>query len=538
MPVYTVHVQGQPIQFVDQILLMDALRVLGISYAMPCGGHGTCGKCTVWVQGIVTEPNEAEKVLLHKYPHSEPPAAGYALRLACYCTLHSDGAIILPAHVMCIVTDGVGTLPFYDGESVSNGNKAGVLGFAADIGTTTIALRLFDLKSGSLLSSLAEMNKQSFYGADVLSRIVYANAHGVSVLQDVLVKQLTDMMQVSLSSMNIHASQVGRMVLVGNTTMLHFLCGLDPRGIGVAPFIPQSLFGKTIPANNIFSMFERVTSLYIPPCISAYVGADIISGMLATGFDVFSSHLSGENRLLVDVGTNGEMVMQMGGKLVCCATAAGPAFEGAQIEMGMPAMQGAICFVSTQNGAITYQTIGDALPCGICGTGMISALALLLHEGIVDETGLLCQKGHAFEVLVQEQNGQLVFCIGDSGIVITAQDIRQMQLAKAAIAAGIETLLQTEEASVEHIAALLLAGGFGSQLKPQEAARIGLIPEAFANKTYAVGNAALQGASIMLFSKAHRHQAEEMACYAQEHSLSGSALFMERYIENMMFPEG
>lgn len=539
MPAYSVHVQGQSIFFNDQILLLDALRIGGVSHTMPCGGQGTCGKCAVWVQGIVEEPGKDEKILLAKYAFMQPPSEGYTLRLACYCVLVSDGTIVLPDFSYHIVTESTGTLPFYDG------NDMGTLGFAVDIGTTTIAMRLYDMQSGALLFSHAAMNQQSLYGADVLSRIMYANEHGISVLQDMLVKQLTDMMRVSLENASVQASQVERIVVVGNATMLHFLRGLDPRGIGVAPFTPQSLFGETIPAHCVFPMFDGIafdysSSLYIPPCVSAYVGADITSGMLATGFDDIDgtfTDLKSTSRLLVDVGTNGEMAMQMNGKLICCATAAGPAFEGAQIEMGMPAVHGAIYSVSMKNGEIGYQTIGNATPLGICGTGMISALAALLTAGVVDETGLLLSNGHAFHDFVIEQNGKLVFRIGDSGVVITSQDIRQMQLAKAAIAAGIDTLLQTEKTVAEHITELLLAGGFGSQLQPLEAARIGLIPEAFASNTRAVGNAALQGASMMLFSIAHRRKSERLARCAQETSLSSSALFMERYIENMMFPE-
>lgn len=505
---------------------MDALRIGGISHPMPCGGHGTCGKCAVWVQGNTSQPTATEKELLRAYADMKPPAEGFALRLACYCRLSSDGAIEWPHQQMRIITSGEGTLPSYDGERVDT------LGFAADIGTTTIALRLYNLSNGTLLASRASMNQQSSYGADVLSRIEHAYEHGVRVLKDVLIAQIAEMMRAALADAHVCAAQVERIVIVGNTTMLHFLTGLDPHGIGVSPFTPESLFGQTLQANQILTMFPDHTALYVPRCVSAYVGADTTSGLLATGFDTRE-----DDCLFVDVGTNGEIALQRKDRLVCCATAAGPAFEGAQIAMGMPAAEGAICGVSVENGTIAYETIGGGAPAGICGTGMISLLAMLLSNGVLDETGLLCKEGHVFTAFVVSWHEQLAFQIGDSGVFVTAQDIRQIQLSKAAIAAGIDTLLFSEGISQPQVSELLLAGGFGSQLDPMDAARIGLIPKAFAGKTRAVGNAALLGACAMLFSLAHRHAAEMTAQRARELSLSASPVFMDHYIENMMFPE-
>ena len=540
-PAFTLRVDGKSFSFEAPILLKDALRECGVSFQMPCGGHGICGKCVVFVKGCCDEKSEAEEAFLKRIkgmPEWEiTEKKNFAPRLACFCHLLGDGEVILPESQMRIVSDTVGPLPAYDGGLMDS------YGLAVDIGTTTIALRLYSLREGVLLSSAAEINDQSRFGADVLSRIEYSNLHGVKEVQRVLLSQLERMFHAVFQEAGCENQKLERVVFVGNTTMLHFLKGLDPKEIGVSPFHPQSLFGDTFRANALFAMFSGDVEAYIPRCVGAYIGADISAGMLATAFD------QPGRKLLVDVGTNGEITLQNGDRIVCCATAAGPAFEGARISMGMPAMDGAIFKVlgldrigcqAVENAAVNrvgYQTIGNAPPRGICGTGMICLLALLRKEGVLDETGLLLTTDGPYDQYIRETNGRKAFMIGDSRVSLFVEDIRQIQLAKAAIAAGIDVLLHEEKLSAADIDPFLLAGGFGSQIQAEDAAGIGLIPRECVGQTVAVGNAALQGASMMLFSKKHREFADRIVQRAVEKPLSSHPFFMERYIENMMFLE-
>lgn len=507
--------------FSDSILLMDTLRALKIPFPMPCGGHGHCGKCVVWVRGCCSEKSEVEETYLKS--SDRLPHEGFVPRLACLCRLLGDGEVVIPKSNASIVMNTVGMLPAYDG----CGTKT--YGFAVDIGTTTIAMRLYALDEGKLLTTAAEINDQSIFGADVLSRIEYANVYGVQTLQKVMLSQIERMFNGMIREAACDIKLVERVVFVGNTTMLHFLTGLDPKEIGVSPFQPKSLFGNTFRANDLFPMFLENTEAYIPRCVGAYIGADVSAGMLAMAFD------QKKRQLLVDIGTNGEIVLQNEERIICCATAAGPAFEGAQITMGVPAMDGAIVRVWMSD-RIEYETIGNAKPRGICGTGLISLLALLKREGVLDETGMLQETNSQLNPNIQEVNGQKAFCIGDSGILLTMQDIRQIQLAKAAIAAGIDTLLAEEKIDAKDVDAFLLAGGFGSQMLTCDAVDIGLIPKDCAEQTIAVGNAALQGASSMLFSKGDR-SLNQIIQRAVALPLSNHPVFIERYIENMMFPE-
>jgi uncharacterized 2Fe-2S/4Fe-4S cluster protein (DUF4445 family) len=380
------------------------------------------------------------------------------------------------------------------------------------------------------------MNRQANFGADVLSRIDHSNSYGGDELTRSITSQREGIMRGMIADIGVGASDVTRIVATGNTTMLHFLTGLDPRGIGVAPFIPESKFGIEIPASKILAGFESAF-LYIPPSVSAYVGADITCGILSTGMMDSTSA-----QMLIDVGTNGEMALFADGRLTCCSTAAGPAFEGASISMGMPAVSGAISRVdsdarATRNGCVVYATIDGAPPAGICGSGMISALDMMLNEGVLDGGGRIMEPGHKFERFISRTDDGVAFVLGDSGVCLTQRDIRNIQLVKASIAAGANVLMKASGISPGDLEALCLSGGFGSAIDPTGAAGIGLIPTEITNRAIASGNTALSGASQLLFSRSLRKKAEAIASTAEEISLSSSAEFMEEYVERMAFRE-
>jgi uncharacterized 2Fe-2S/4Fe-4S cluster protein (DUF4445 family) len=417
------------------------------------------------------------------------------------------------------------------GERLVYDGSGGGYGAAIDIGTTTVSALLFSFDSGEAVSSAHEMNRQAVYGADVLSRIDCANREGVGELSRCLVAQLNGMLLRLISDAGVDAGRVRRVVAAGNTTMLHFLAGLDPKGIGVSPFIPMSLFGDERDAGALFPEL-RGAELYLPPSVSAYVGADITCGMLAVGM----TEKNGAS-LLIDVGTNGEMALCSGSRITCCSTAAGPAFEGASISMGMPAVSGAVCSVSNDGCVISCRAIDDARPSGICGSGMISAVRLMLETGVLDGSGRILERPRDFERFVVKHDGELSFMLGDSGVSLTQRDIRNIQLAKASIAAGALVLLKNAGITTDAVETLYLSGGFGSTIDPAEAAAIGLIPPELAGRTAASGNTSLSGAAKMLFSRAARRRAAEIASAAAEISLSASAEFMEEYIERMPFYE-
>lgn len=455
-----------------------------------------------------------------------PPEPGYSLRMACLCRVQGDCTVILSQHDVVVETRGTQSLPAYDGANSE------ALGIAVDIGTTTVAMQLYHLPSGRLLAQDSALNAQASFGADVLSRIAFSDQHGLSALHRELVDQLSGMMQATLRKADADAGHVERVVATGNTTMLHFLTGLDPHGIGIAPFIPSSFFGDTRPAAGLFPFLPTDAELYLPRCVGAYVGADITCDVLASGLMDRT-----DATLLVDVGTNGEMALRTKDRLLCCATAAGPAFEGAQISMGMTAAQGAICRVNVLDGLIAAETIGGRPARGVCGTGLISAVRAMLSIGALDPAGTIEPDGHAFSALVEDREDDIHFHLGSSGVTLSGRDIREVQLAKAAIAAGIDTLLHEAGYTLKDVASLVLAGGFGSVIDPAEAAAIGLIPRALADYAQAGGNLALAGAAAMLFSKDARKASEQFARKAQEISLSSSAYFMEKYMDHMFFPE-
>jgi uncharacterized 2Fe-2S/4Fe-4S cluster protein (DUF4445 family) len=499
--------------------IAGALRNAGVFLPMPCGGRGRCGKCAVLVRGDFPPPGRDEAELLKR---CAPEREGYAARVACLCPA-AEGEVLIPAGGGSVSVAGVS-----DERLVYDGSGGGY-GIAIDIGTTTISALLFSFDTGEAVSSAHEMNRQAIYGADVLSRIDCANREGVGELSRCLVSQLNGMFSGLISGAGADAGRVSRIVAAGNTTMLHFLTGLDPKGIGTAPFIPMSLFGDEREAGELFPMFSGA-ELYLPPSVSAYVGADTTCGILAAGI----AEKNG-TRLLIDVGTNGEMALRSGSRITCCSTAAGPAFEGAAISMGMPAVSGAVCGVSKDGGEISCRTIDDARPSGICGSGMISAVRLMLETGILDGSGRILERPRDFDRFVVKKDAELSFILGESGVSLTQRDIRNIQLAKASVAAGALVLLKSAGIAPDAVETLYLSGGFGSMIDPAEAAEIGLIPQELAGRAAASGNTSLSGAAKMLFSRASRRRAAEIASSAAEISLSTNAEFMDEYIEQMPF---
>ena len=479
-------------------LVSDLLQQYIPSFALPCAGNHTCGKCRVHVEGAVEPAGESETRLLGTQALAE------GVRLACACRIQGNAVVTLHDEGASKIVAWYKTPDYQRTETGC--------GFAVDIGTTTVAVQLLDRASGAVLAERLAENAQRGYGADVISRIEACKTVGLNVLSDRIAEQIEEMAQECRREAGI--SQVEESVVTGNSTMLHLYEGLDPASLAVIPFDVQSYFG----------CYSRRTlagaPVYLPRCVGAYVGADITCAILAADL------MNGGIQLLTDIGTNGEMALAWNGKLLCCSTAAGPAFEGAGLSCGMPAAPGAIRKVTEQNGTITYETVGKQPACGICGSGILDALSVMLKTGIIDDSGYL-----------ENEDGDEddVWEIGSSGVKITQRDVRQIQLAKSAICAGLITLLEHEGLSVDEVSRFVIAGGFGNTINQDSAAEIGLFPAGLRDRTSFIGNGALGGAGMLLMNRSLRGQTEQMAQNAVELSLSTSAEFMDYYVDCMSF---
>ena len=463
-------------------------ELLGTDVQHPCGGRGFCGKCAVEISGCISEPSDAEK------------KAG--TRLSCQVVLLGDAVVTLPDKKVMeqIETSGSSAL-------TASAPMEGRLGAAVDIGTTTLALRLYDLSNGALIGDSAMLNPQTSVAADVMGRISAAMSGSLEMLQKQVLDAIRTLIDSACEKAGKPADEVDSMVITGNTTMLYLLTGRNPEALSHAPFHADCLFGETV------TLLGRTCCL--PACMNAFVGADITCALLDS--DQCSSD---EISLLCDIGTNGEIALWKNGELFVTSTAAGPAFEGAGISCGCSSIRGAIDRVWTEDGELRVHTIGEADAVGVCGSGLIDAIAAGLDLELIDETGAM-----------DDDEIELA-----PGVALQPKDVRAVQLAKAAIAAGIETLLETAGVAIDEVATLYIAGGFGNHLNVNSAARIGLIPEALASRVKAIGNASLAGASRLLLDQNAMRKAQEIAEKSQHVNLGGNPKFNEHYIDQMLFP--
>lgn len=497
--------------------LLDTLRNAGYSgIHAPCGGRGLCRQCKINVTGPLTHVED---------PNSHMSAVNSEI-LACRWKPDGDCAVFLPEDATMEIVVGEALL-------LSPGGKG--LGVAVDIGTTTVAAYLYDLASGERLGVESGRNAQRPYGADVISRILYADkGNGLNILSGVIRNQISTAVDALCSQTKRQRADIERVSIAGNTVMEHIFDGLSPTGIGVAPFKTVSLFGDCRPAEPIFKGLARDAKVYICPALAGYVGGDITAGLMSSG-----AHLLDATCLFIDIGTNGEMALGDSSGFICCATAAGPAFEGAEIECGMDGSAGAISKVAYADETIEFDTIGGVTAKGICGSGLIDAMATMLLCGAVDESGRMLRPEEAPEpvkrFLRSGEDGAMRFHFTEK-VFVSAADVRQLQLAKAAIRAGIETLLELRGKSYEDISSVLLAGGFGAFMDIKSACALGLLPPAMLGKTRHVGNSSGAGA-VMALEASNREVLKAVTSKCEYHELSASKIFMEKYIECMTFEE-
>lgn len=503
----------------EQETLLETFLRNGLFYRADCGGRGTCGKCKIKV-------TEGELVITAQDAAVFSPSElkeGY--RLACKAIPSSDVSVTL-----CNRTEeamkAVSVNKIRQQETKDPDETAGYI-IAIDLGTTTMVFRLSDVRSKNSLSTYTMVNPQRIYGADVISRIK-ASVDGKRVqlqqmIRDALLQGILEVM----TKAGVAATDVLRIAIAGNTTMQHLLMGYSCETLGVYPFTPINLKTLNLALEDLFPEEKELTNLKeIPvlllPGISAFVGSDIVAGLAVCGF-----HASDSINLLIDLGTNGEVALGSKDRILVTSTAAGPAFEGGNISCGVGSIPGAISRITLSEGSVSYETIDDKVPVGICGTGVIELVSELLRTELMDDTGLLCEKYF--------QEGYPILYQGKAGITFLQKDIRELQLAKAAVRAGIEILLKRYGITYDQVDQVYLAGGFGFYLDVEKAIRIGLLPIEFREKIVTIGNSSLAGAELVAGKVKDIFYLEELISKSQELHLSMDPDFNELYLEYMSF---
>lgn len=453
--------------------VLQAQIAAGLHPDAPCGGKGTCGKCKVILDG-----NEV---------------------LACQTVVDRELTVYTKQEEKeKILTTGLSV------STIPEGKYSYVLAF--DIGTTTVVAYLLNGHGGELIDTASCKNPQGQYGADVISRIEYALQGGGEVLKECVQKTLAQLAKELCTRVGIRQEDIGTVAIVGNTAMHHLLLGIDPKPLVTPPYMP-----------NVFDALElKEGQIRILPNIAGFVGGDTVGCMVSTRFDRLE-----EISLMIDIGTNGEMVLGNKNRRIVCSTAAGPAFEGAKISCGMRGAEGAVDHVWLEEGKIKYHVIGDTAPEGLCGSGLLDLVAVLLEQEIIDESGYLEEKEYKL-------------C---DNVILTQKDVREVQLAKAAIRAGIELLAEELGIQVADIRKVYLAGAFGNYLTPTSVCRIGMIPSVLLDRIQPIGNAAGEGAKLCALNREEYLYSQELAKNTDFLELASLPQFQDCYVDALEFSE-
>lgn len=510
----------------EGLTIFDILRDANLPIAGPCGGKGTCGKCLVkCLTDSFDLPNDAEKEKLGGLYKD-------GFRLACQLMIKEDACLEL-----VLESDKAKIMVEAAEQSIQTDGEDGYA-IAFDIGTTTIAGFLLDLKTGETIATNSALNAQRSYGADVITRCSYTleNEGGLEKLQSIVVKQLDTMCKKMIHQATISSDKIIRIVLAGNPVMMQLCVGMSVEQLAVLPYEPSyhQAFFKEAQELGLHSMIDT-TPVWFMPVISGYVGADTIAASMAVEQDCQSAI-----SLMIDIGTNGEIVLGNQDGLFCCSTAAGPAFEGGKIYCGMGGVEGAIEKIYDRDGPIC-ETIGGSKAQGLCGSGLIDAVSVLLEQGCIDENGLLSDEWCVNSKYDQRFLSDGSFCLcstaegAEKDIVLTQQDIREIQLAKGAIAAGIEVLIKSAGIDWSDIDVVYLAGGFGSYIDYNSACHIGLLPQQLKNKIIGIGNAAGKGAREFAASEAKRVYANKLSSTTKYVELARTSQFNDCFMDQMLF---
>jgi uncharacterized 2Fe-2S/4Fe-4S cluster protein (DUF4445 family) len=600
---------GTSVRVPPGVIVFDAASWNGIAIDSTCGGHGTCKKCRVRIEDgdvpvspldaraftpqeleagwrlacraqaaanleievppLVTRPKAAtvgvgRQVILRpalqkRYVELDEPTLqdqrsdlGRLQDAIDDLELRAEAGVLrrLPGilreadfRVTAVVVDDL----LID---VEPGDTTGLLhALAFDLGTTTVVATLLDVGTGTPVAVASMLNKQQPFGADVISRI------SATMLDEAALPRLTGLAAQTLQELardvceqgGIEPADVYEVALAGNATMTSIALGVDPAPLGVAPFILAAQSYPEMPAAELGLELHPHAQATVFPALGAYVGGDIVAGLLATGMT-----RDRRLRLLIDVGTNCEVVLGSADGIVCTAAPAGPAFEAAQIACGMRAAEGAIEVVRLRDGAVELDVIGAAEPAGICGSGLVDAVAELVRVGLLDSSGRFASQVEAERIapqlaprLTARADGTRIFVLHwaegegdvDGAVYLSQRDVRELQFAKAAIATGWRLLVEDLGISETEIQQVLLAGSFGSYLSPSSAIRIGLVPKLALPRIVAAGNVAGEGAKMALLSLQERHAADAILDEVRYIELSDRADFNDRFVEQLAFPE-
>ncbi len=473
---------------------------------MLCNGRGTCGKCAVRILEGDFPETPADTM---QFDHSAL-LKGY--RLACRAVIPAGCCAIEISDSDSAIS--VLTVEHSDSYKAEKESRPGI---AIDIGTTTIAMALVDITSGDVIGTHTFVNRQRVYGADVISRIQAANDGNGAQLHRIIIDDLTTGIRTLCSLHNISLSVLSEIVVAGNTTMLHLLRNLPTNTLGVYPFTPVDIAEYTDSAAKFLEMYELNCPITLLPGISTYVGADIVAGLIDS--EVLCADTPS---LLIDLGTNGELALGTRGKVLVTSTAAGPAFEGGNISNGIASVPGAITDVTIHPGYASISTIGDKSAVGYCGTGLIAIVSEMLARSIIDETGAFVSGTD--------------YCLNGLEITnVTQKDIREFQLAKAAVRAGIEALTAAYGIKTSDIGKVYISGGLGTFLDISKAVNTGLLPKCFIDKVSFLGNSSLSGTIKYMTDPKARKAAAEIINISREVSLSNETSFNDFFIEYMSF---
>ena len=451
--------------------VLEAMIAAGLHPDAPCGGKGTCGKCRVTIGGREV--------------------------LACQTAVDRDIAVhTAEEDEVQILTSGAGV------NITPDGDHRYVLAF--DIGTTTVVTYLLDGQSGALLSQGSCMNPQSQYGADVISRIQYAMKEGSETMSGCIRSAMEALTRETAEKAGIAPADITAAAIVGNTAMHHLMLGIDSKPLVTPPYMPA-----------VFEAQEKGIARILPN-IAGFVGGDTVGCMVSTRFDRLE-----DLTLLIDIGTNGEMVLGNRHRRIACSTAAGPAFEGAKISCGMRGADGAVDHVTLENGELRYHVLGEEAPRGLCGSGLLDLVACLLDLEIIDESGRM-------------EGKKYTLC---DNVTLTQKDVREVQLAKAAIRAGIELLAKQLGVEVADIKTVYLAGAFGNYMDPASACRIGMIPPVLQDRIVPIGNAAGEGAKLCALRLDEFLYSQELAKNTEFLELASLPQFQDCYVDALEFCE-
>ncbi|MHC1605677.1 MAG: ASKHA domain-containing protein, partial [Candidatus Methanofastidiosia archaeon] len=417
---------------------------------------------------------------------------------------------------------------------IESGKKRKFYGAAVDIGTTTMVLYLIDLSNGHVVNIASAMNPQIPYGEDVISRITFCVENGPQKLQGLAIDKINNMIKQACSTTNVDTNDIFELSIVGNTAMHHLFLGFNSKYLTFSPYVPVIRRSINLKAKELGIDINPCGNVYVLPIVAGFVGADHIGFILSAGI-----YKSEKIILGIDIGTNGEIVLGNKKKMICCSCAAGPALEGAGISFGMRATDGAIERVKIDKENVKVKVIGNKKPIGICGSGIIDAISEMLKSRIADSTGRINED--SFVPRTRKDGSEFVLVwASDSGngedIVITQKDIRNVQLAKAAIAAGINILLKKYGITKDDIEEILIAGAFGSYINPESARNIGLYPNVPCT-IKSVGNAAGAGAKATLISKDLREDVKLISQNIEYVELAAESSFEEEFLNAMIFPD-